>query len=193
MSTPPPTTPGPAGKRKSDPLAAAKIDATGTPLENPREVVVTKVAAARKAYPDGVPEGSPFSDATPRDRIESMANEYRLGGMLAFLSDEELRLVMYAEHESGLAAARASAEHQGSAPRGASTLPAVVPEPDRKRSSFAMPTSTTGVYKVIKDKRCSLAGQMFLLKRGAVIREADYMPGQVKILVDGGLELEPVE
>lgn len=192
MSTNTPTPPV-AGKKKTDPLAAAKLDATGTPLENPRETVVTKVAAARKAYPEGVPEASPFSAATPRDRIESMANEYRLGGMLAFLSDDELRLVMYAEHESNLAAARASAEHQGSAPRGASTLPAVVAEPDRKVSSFVMPDSKSGNYRVKKDKRCSLAGQMFMLKRGAIIRESDYMPGQVKILVDGGLELEPFE
>lgn len=190
MTTPNPSQPAARG-RKIDPLAAAKVDAQGQPLENPREQVVTLVAAAKAARPNGLSEKSLFADA-PRDRLNAMANGFGLGGIAALLSDDEIRLVMDVEQESRMAGAEAPNIHQGATTRG----PAIVnpaPSMPNRRSTMKLPESPSGKYRAIEDKRCSLRGQMFWVKRGAVIRVNDYHEGDVELLAESGLKLEPVE
>jgi rhodanese-related sulfurtransferase len=183
------TTPTP-NKSRRDPLAAAKMDSNGTSVVSVREQVVEIVDLANKAHPDGVPTNSPFSGAV-RERLNEFANTYGLGSAAAQMAEDELRLVVHYVHSKRLAEQQPPHIHQGERMRGPiSVLDGVQPQPDR--APIQAPKAATGVYLVLADRRCSLKGQMFWVKAGSYIREADYMPGQIQAMIGQGLQLKPL-
>lgn len=177
------STPG----RKRDPLAGAKTDAAGQPVANPREQVVELVSAARAAYPNGLPTGSPFASA-PQERLWEFANSLQLGSVVGLLQEDELRLVIQHAQAKQLAAAQPPHVHEGESMRGPMPRPQPATELQRAPVKGADP-SPINEWRALEGRRCTLRGQMFWVERGAIIRARDYSTGDIQLLIDQGLQL----
>lgn len=184
------TAPTASATKAKDPLAAAKIDKAGAPVANPREQVVTLVAAAKERFSSGVPEGAVFY-GMPRDRMHAAANGYNLGSLVSLVSDEELRLLLHAAHVDRQASMMPPGHHQGEGFRG--PIAASTPGPSDSSTHAEPPSSPAKRWRVVHGKRCSLNGQLFWVERGSIIRENDYGTGDVQKMVGAGLVLEAIE
>lgn len=182
-------------QRPTDPLEDAKIDRNNEPVDNrnPKAIAAAIVAAARKALPNGVPEGSPFLSMT-HDGMLQEANRTNLAASAIF-TELELRLVLEHRRHTTM-----QLPHTG-VPVGSKLEdpPTPVPEPPPKRTTAPAPVTkatepepnaTRWRVKNEPKRSFSFEGQMFQLHQGAIIELRHYGAAGIAAIRAQGAELE---
>lgn len=181
----------------NNPLESAKLGADGKELHNEQKAKVQAsdlIAAAKQLFPNGLPLDSPFAKAS-KDELLQAANMANMP-FGALMSPEELALVL----EFGrvkLSQLPAAKTPVGSTVR---DVPPPVPlqplpaKPPGARKIRGVPPSETNMWRVknAQPKTCSLQGQIFQLRPGAVIELRHYGPDGMRALAEQGVEFEPI-
>lgn len=176
--------------KRHDPLEAAKIGPNGEPpaIATGRQQAAQLTSEATEAFPDGVPQDSPYFGMT-RDALLGEGN--RVGMTLGpLMKVDDLRLCLHHWRFRKIASTPVA-----STPVGAKPLdkPAPVPMHQVRRKKLrGVPPSDSNTWIVTnKDpKNVSIAGQVCTLRNGAKLELRHYNEQQIESLVQQGIELK---
>jgi hypothetical protein len=178
---------------KQDALESAKLAQNGelAKQETAKDIVTKVVLAARKALPDGIPDGSPYAKASRDTMLNDAA--LRKVDIAPLLSENDLRFVM--EHErlkimtAPLAGNPADAKPQPHMP----PVP-MQPTPPPRRKIRGLKESPTGKWRVVnrEPKTVSVGGAITKLHMGTVVERRHYTDVEMQGMVEQGVEFEPI-
>lgn len=178
--------------KRLDPLAESKINREGEPTDdrNPQQVVVGIVDNAKREFPEGLPEGSVFAQMS-MDTMLQEAN--RIGLTLApLIKEKDLRLVLEHRRQTTVSAPVGGIPAGIAIERAPDPVPMLGAQPKPKITPAASPTGKWVVSNEPK-KACSFGGQIFHVKKGAIIELRHYGEDGISAIRNQGVELQPIE